>query len=140
LGLIGGSGRLYRKVQNLHLQVVGLSPWCVVHEHVRTCAYARRNGCLSGGLVWSGLVWSVFYTQPGGKEQQWTLVSQATPFSERRVWYFAIARFVLVPHDNWGVLIDCSALCVNDIHSTVGHTLCLVQNKPLHCKVPDPSF
>jgi hypothetical protein len=34
------------------------------------------------------------------------------------------------------VLIDRSALCANDINSTVGHALRLVQNKPLHCKVP----
>jgi hypothetical protein len=34
-----------------------------------------------------------------------------------------------VPHDNWGVLIDRSALCAIDIHSTVGHALHLVQNK-----------
>jgi hypothetical protein len=29
-------------------------------------------------------------------------------------------------------------LIINDIHSTVGHALRLVQNKLLHCEVPDP--
>jgi hypothetical protein len=60
------------------------------------------------------------------------LVSQAAPSRQEGL----VLSFV--PHDNWGVLIDHSALCAIDIHSAVGHALRLVQNKMLHCKVPDP--
>jgi hypothetical protein len=36
------------------------------------------------------------------KLKRMKVVLQATPSLEKRVWYFAIAWFVLVPHDKWG--------------------------------------
>jgi hypothetical protein len=68
------------------------------------------------------------------------LVSQATPSLERRVWYFAMERFVLdqAQHVTHGAMIINSTQCtaVNQ-HSPiiVGN-----QNKPCYCKVPDPPF
>jgi hypothetical protein len=55
------------------------------------------------------------------------LVSQATP-SQKEGLVLCNSAVCSGSHDNyWGVLIDRSALCAIDIHSTVGHVLHLVR-------------
>jgi hypothetical protein len=66
------------------------------------------------------------------------VVSQATP-SRKEGLVLCNSAVCSGSHNNWGVLIDHSALCANDIHSTMGYALRLIQNKPFPLQNTRPS-